>query len=117
MQRHSFHLLFFLLFLLSGSPFVLAQQITFRNPADSAVNFYLSYLPNKAPKGLLLLLPGFGETPHSASFETKLPSIAVKQGLICVIAILPQGKHAFYINNSSQMQLDGLIKELFENMP
>ena len=62
---------------------------------------------------MLLLLPGFGETPMAAAEETQLPTVAVKEGLICILASLPQGRQTFYIDSTSQKHLDELIEELY----
>nr|MDH4459831.1 hypothetical protein [Flectobacillus sp.] len=53
---------------------VAAQQpeLVYQNTKDSTANYYLVFKPLGQIKGLLLLLPSFGETPQLASSETNL---------------------------------------------
>lgn len=102
-----------LLFFLAGSFQASAQQRVYRDTSEGVASYYLCYMPAGEPKGLLLLLPGFGETPEAAAAETEIPSSATKQGLICVLASLPEGTQTFYIDHASQKSLDELIEELY----
>ena len=89
-----------------------SYQVTYRNPKDSTTNYYVTVRPVGTPKGMLLLLPGFGELPESVYAETDLPKEAARQGLLTVIATLQQGFQSFYIDESSQKMLDELIHEV-----
>ena len=100
--------------LLLGSKLTFGQSIeyTFNNPKDSTVDCYIAYIPKAQPKGLLLLLPGFGETTFSASQETTLPQVANDNNLLTVIASLQDGRETFYVDSISQQHLDKLIFEI-----
>lgn len=102
-----------LLFLLTASFHAPAQQRVDRDTSEGEASYYLSYMPAGEPKGLLLLLPGFGETPENAASETDIPASATKQSLICILASLPEGTQSFYIDPASQKYLDRLIEDLY----
>lgn len=89
-----------------------SYKVTYRNPKDSATNYYLTVLPTEPPKGLLILLPGFGELPESVYAETDLPKQAAQQGLLTIIATLQQGVQSFYIDEVSQKTLNETIREV-----
>ena len=108
-----FRLLSFI-FLLAASLYAPAQQLLYLNPGKPTAGYYLSYQPEGEIKGLLLLLPGFGETPEAAAAETSIPATAVQQGLICILSGLPEGRSTFYIDSSSQAHLDRLIEALYD---
>ncbi len=86
--------------------------LTFRDSKDSSVNYYLTIKPIGPPKGLLILLHGFGESPELANAETDLPKEAARRGLLTVIPTLQQGWQSFDIDEASQQSLGGIIKEL-----
>ena len=106
------------IFLLSALT-IQAQEVstTYLNPSDSSVNYYVSHTPASEVKGLLLLLPGFGETPFSADTETEIPEVAAQQGLLTVIATLQEGPLSFYLDEDSQKALDQLIAHLYKRFP
>ena len=87
-------------------------QVTYRNPKDSAANYYITIQPVGTPKGMLILLPGFGELPEAAYTETDLPKEAARRGLLTVIATLQQGWQSFYVDTVSQRTLGNLIGEV-----
>ena len=91
-----------------------AQQttITYRTPPDSSANYYMTVLPVGPPKGLLVLLPGYGELPESVYAQTDLPKEAARQGVLTVIATLQHGFQSFYVDEASQHTLETLIREL-----
>ena len=88
-------------------------EYTYNNPSDSATDSYITYIPKGDIKGLLLLLPSFGEPPYYAANETSIPKIATENGLLTVIATLQDGPYTFCIDSISQAHLDTLITELF----
>ena len=105
-------------FFLSLLPFFTIQaqeaSITYLHPSDRSISYYITHTPKTKAKGLLLLLPGFGETPLSADTETEIPEVAAQEGLLTVIAILSEGPQSFYLDEASQAALDQLIAHLFE---
>lgn len=107
-----FHALMCLL--LGASVLTYAQQMStsFRNPKDSAANYYITIAPPGTPKGLLVLLPGFGELPESVYAETELPQKAIEQGIVTAIVTLQDGWQSFYIDEQSQETIGAVIKEL-----
>lgn len=86
--------------------------ITYRTPGDSAANYYLTVIPVGPPKGLLVLLPGFGGLPEGEYTETDLPKEAARRGVLTVIATLQQGFQSFYVDDKSQQMLSILIREV-----
>lgn len=94
--------------------FVCAQKTgtTFRNIKDSTANYYITVEPVGTPKGLLVLLPGFGELPESAYVETELPKEATQRGLVTAIITLQQGWQSFYIDEASQQTIGEVIREI-----
>lgn len=89
-------------------------EYTFHNPNDRIADCYITFKPQGQPKGLLLLLPSFGETPFLAASETSIPQTATENGLLTVIAALKDGRLTFYIDSGSQNDLDNLIEELLK---
>lgn len=109
--------LFILLFVsLISIHLVTAQQpeLVYQNTKDSTANYYLAFKPTGQIKGLLLLLPSFGETPQLASSETNLHKKAAELGLLTVFPCLQHGNVSFYIDSLSQKSLDTLIISLQE---
>ncbi|GAB3221835.1 alpha/beta hydrolase [Spirosoma arcticum] len=98
--------------LLTIGAFAQKTTITFRNPEDSAVNYYMTVMPVGPPKGLLVLLPGYGELPEYVYTETDLPKEAARQGLVTVIATLQQGFQSFYVDDISQQTLGDVIQDV-----
>lgn len=108
-------LVFLLLINILVTVSVFAQQqptITFRNPKDSTANYYMVIKPAGPPKGLLVLLPGYGELPEYVYAETDLPKEAARQGLVTIIATLQQGFQSFYVDDRSQQTLSDVIREV-----
>lgn len=93
---------------------VSAQQtnLTYRTPRDSTANYYLTVMPVGPPKGVLMLLPGYGELPEYVYAETDLPEEAARQGLLTVVATLQQGYQSFYVDDASQQTLSDVIREV-----
>ena len=87
-------------------------EVIYQNSKDTTANYYMIFKPEIQAKGLLILLPGFGETPEVASKETTIQDEANKMGLITVFASLQYGNGSFYIDSLSQGKLDTLIYNL-----
>ncbi|GAB2579382.1 alpha/beta hydrolase [Spirosoma areae] len=101
-----------LLFLVSVAGWAQKPVLTFRNPTDSSTNYYLTVRPVGIPKGLLVVLPGFGGLPEGEYMETDIPNEAARRGLITIIATLQQGFQSFYVDDASQQTLDAVIQEV-----
>ncbi|GAB3541052.1 alpha/beta hydrolase family protein [Spirosoma fluminis] len=100
------------LFLIPLISWAQEPSLTFRNPKDSAVNYYLTIPPVGPPKGLLMLLHGFGESPEYVNGETELPKEAARQGLLTVLVTLQRGWQSFYVDEDSQQTLADIINEI-----
>jgi hypothetical protein len=79
---------------------------------DSTQNFYLVLEPKVQPKGLLVILPGFGGPPRDVLEETDLPAKARKEGYVVVIPYLAIA--TFCSDSISQSRLATLIPEVIE---
>lgn len=99
-------------FLTTVCVFGQTKEIVYLNPKDSLTNYFIAFKPQGQPKGLLLLLTSFGETPQIASNETDIQTIANKEGLLTIFASLHFGTQTFFIDSSSQANLDQLIPNL-----
>jgi hypothetical protein len=104
------------LFFLFISLYALGQttETVFLNKKDSSSNYFIAFKPIGQPKGLLLLLTSFGETPQIASNETDLATVANREGLVTVFASLQYGVQTFFIDSLSQVTLDQLIPNIQE---
>jgi pimeloyl-ACP methyl ester carboxylesterase len=104
--------LFFLLIILPVS--AQKKEIVYRDDKDKTQNFYLALLPEKTPKGLLVILPGFGTaTPSEILSETKIPDVACQNGYIVVIPVLLDYK-LIDKKNIFQERLESLIPDLLK---
>jgi pimeloyl-ACP methyl ester carboxylesterase len=77
---------------------------------DSTQNFYLALEPTAKPKGLLVILPGFGTMPGGVLDETDLPTKARKDGYLVIIPYLATG--TMYYDSLSQARLATLVPEV-----
>jgi hypothetical protein len=87
-------------------------ETIYLNQRDSSTNYFIAFKPLGQPKGLLLLLTSFGETPQIASNETDIAINANKEGLVTIFASLQYGTQTFFIDSLSQAYLDELIPNL-----
>jgi hypothetical protein len=99
-------------FLTTVCVFGQTKEIVYLNPKDSLTNYFIAFKPQGQPKGLLLLLTSFGETPQIAFNETDIQTIANKEGLLTIFASLHFGTQTFFIDSLSQANLDQLIPNL-----
>lgn len=88
------------------------KETIYLNPKDSLTNYFIAFKPQGQPKGLLLLLTSFGETPQIASNETDIQIVASREGYLTVFASLHLGTQTFFIDSLSQANLDQLIPNL-----
>src|SRR5258708_35842344 len=77
---------------------------------DSTQNFYLALAPRTEPKGLLVILPGFGGPPSDVLTETDLPAKARKDGYFVIIPYLAVETNCS--DSLSQSRLGALIPEV-----
>jgi hypothetical protein len=93
-------------------PLTKNSEIIYQNPKDTTANYYIVFKPQIQAKGLIVILPGFGETPEMAVQETVIQDKANKLGLLTIFASLQYGSGSFYIDTLSQRKLDTLILNL-----
>ena len=86
--------------------------VTYRNPRDSLSNYYATVQPAGQPNGLLVLLPGYGESPEYVYAETDLPNEAARRGIMTVLVTLQRGYESFYVDDASQQTLRAVIQEV-----
>lgn len=63
--------------------------------ADSSHLFYLKLVPEKPIRGVVVVLPGAGETLKDVITQTPLPRLAVKNGLLVVLPSVNWGTSTF----------------------
>lgn len=87
-------------------------ETTYLNPKDSTANMYMAVIPeNKPIKAFLFLLDGFGGgSPNGLLFETQLPILAAKQGILVIAPVLKTGPLYFGSDNASQQSLKSMIE-------
>ena len=85
------------------------RTIDYFDKQDSSKNYAVVYRPNAAPKKLLILFPGYGESPLLAERETKIPELAATNGILSLILSTQNGSQSFFIDNETQTYLDSLI--------
>ncbi len=85
------------------------RTIDYYDRDDSTKNFAIVYRPNGPAKSLLILLPGFGESPQLAEVETNIPAAAVQQGILTLILSNAEGSQSFQIDATAQSYLDSMI--------
>lgn len=107
------HLLLLLTVVLSTS-FAWCQKITkvFLNKSDSTVNYYTAVLPAVPFKGVLIVVPGFGENGERVLSQTGLPVLAAKNGLLTIIPVLQDGVLSFGVDSASQSCLSSIIADV-----
>ena len=117
MNKHI--ILFFFTVLFSAtyaqkSSFLYFRTIDYYNNQDSTKNYGITYIPNQPASKLLILLPGFGESPQMAEIETDIPEVAAKMGIVTVILSNNEGNLSFQIDQSAQGYLDTIIPFLLQ---
>jgi len=85
------------------------RTIDYFDKEDSTRNYGIVYRPNEPAKKLLVLLPGFGESPQLAEIETDIPKVAVAQGILTIILSNSDGNLSFQIDQKAQTFLDTII--------
>jgi hypothetical protein len=95
------------------------RTIDYFDKEDSTKSYAIVYRPNEPAKKMLILLPGFGESPQLAEIETDIPKVAVTQGILTVILTNNEGNLSFQIDQNAQKYLDTIIPILLNkyNIP
>lgn len=110
--------LFYVLLLLAfsfGFSHAQMREVVHLNRADTLTEYYIVFKPIGVPiKGLLVLLPSFGETPEIASKETAIQEEAAANGFITAFVTLQYGNISFCIDSISQATLDKMIDHLMK---
>ncbi|MGD1842752.1 MAG: hypothetical protein ACFB0B_17920 [Thermonemataceae bacterium] len=82
------------------------------HPKDSLKGYYLKWLPQSQQiDKVLLLLPGFGQTPNTIFEASALPTLAVKHNML-VVAVA--GGNTVFANELTRKHLDEVIQHVKE---
>ncbi len=103
--------LFVAAFFIALNSFSQKKEYTYRTNGDTTQNFYLTLIPEKEIKGLLIIFPGFGTMPEDMMKETKLPEKAAEKNFLVVIPVL-DGWDTFYMDSLCMNRMDTLLQEL-----
>ncbi|NEM96805.1 alpha/beta hydrolase [Pontibacter burrus] len=80
--------------------------------ADTARNYTLVIQPEKGrPAGMVLLFPGFGETPADVLKETTFSMAATRAGYVVAIAVI-DGNAGLYLTDAKQQRIAQLVQDL-----
>lgn len=85
-----------------------------QNP-DSSSFYYIAYEPQAKPKGIILLLPGYGEYPEGVANETEIDNYGLSENFVVAIGTLQDGAKTFYVDSLSQGNLAFLIRTLLNH--
>lgn len=72
---------------------------------------YLSLVPEGDVTGLLILLPGWGESPESIFQKTQLPHTILKEGFITIV---PQLTQSLFADDQIEASLTLIVKQQWE---
>lgn len=96
--------------LLACPGITLAQNLKNASDKVNGESFSYTYLePVQEVKGILILLPGWGESTQSIFGKTKLPSLLSDQGFVTVV---PQLHQTMFADDYTIAELDTLVKTL-----
>ncbi|MFN8283945.1 MAG: hypothetical protein U0U67_12065 [Chitinophagales bacterium] len=95
------------------------RTVEYFDQTDSTKNYGIVYRPNAPAKCLLILLPGFGESPPLAEMETNIPIVAAQKGMLTVLLSNNEGNLSFQIDANAMHYLDSMIPILLNkyNIP
>jgi pimeloyl-ACP methyl ester carboxylesterase len=102
-----------LLTLLCINSYAQKIQYTFAQAGDSTRNYYVTVFPKGEIKGVLIVLPGFGELPEQTLIDWDVHKFAPQAGLITIIPALGDWSF-FYIDSLSHQKLNNFIEEVFK---
>lgn len=92
------------------------KRQTYQYLDEVLVKYQLEIHPVQSPKGWVLLLPGFGETPESVLKESDIPVVAAQNGLLVIIPFLNASPPSFYIDELSQKALESIVNKTSERL-
>lgn len=82
-------------------------------PGDTTKNYHITIHPESGLfRGLLLLLPGFGELPQQTMVESDIYKYASEAGFLVIIPALGD-RSFFYIDDSSHQTLNQFVNDIF----
>jgi hypothetical protein len=85
----------------------------FLNKIDSTKNCYtILYPPKLDLKGLIVLLPGFGETADRVLEQTDLPKKLALNGILTIIPTLQDGVLSLGVDSISQQCFNKILKDV-----
>lgn len=90
-----------------------AQRIekVYLDKNDNTSNCYLAIYPNTLPlKGLMFLIPSFGETPEGVQMQTDLSKLAAEQGILTIIPTFKTGVKTLGIDDLTQQSFREMIE-------
>lgn len=88
------------------------QSIKKGNGKVSNESFYYTYIePTQEIKGILILLPGWGESVRSIYEKTKLPNFLLEKGFVTIV---PQLHQTLFADDYTISELNEIIKLQFE---
>jgi len=94
--------------LLFASASLFAQTIKTGNGKVNNENFSYSYIePEQNIKGILILLPGWGESTKSIFEKTKLPSLLLEKGFVTIV---PQLHQTLFADDFTIAELNEIIR-------
>ena len=84
--------------------------------SQSKTSFYLAMEPRQEAKGMLVLLPGFGQIPQMVFPETQIPNIAYANNILTIIVA---GGDKIYVDETVNQHLNRTMKDALEryNIP
>ncbi|MBB6611342.1 alpha/beta hydrolase [Pontibacter sp. Tf4] len=102
----------FLLATISTASAQKAARFYTTSAIDTARNYTLVIQPEKGkPTGLVLLFPGFGETPADVLKETTFPMAAAKAGYVVAMPYM-EGNAGLYLTDAKQQRIAQLVQDL-----
>lgn len=81
------------------------------NEKDSSSNMYVAVFPKgENVKSFMILLDGFGNSPHSVLSQTEIPKFATKNGILTIMPVLKTGATYWGSDSASQQSLKEIIE-------
>ena len=106
----------FIIFLCFSSIFIYAQ-IPAKTENESLFDkdcYYLKQLPkNGGIKGVLVLIPGYGEHPYTVSAQTSILKEADQNGIAVMMVNLTPNNQSLPIDNTAMLRLAKMIKHFY----
>ncbi len=76
--------------------------------------FYFKMLPSTGTKGLLVLVPGYGEHPFAVAVQTSIVQNAIKNRIAVIIVSLSPNNDTFNIDLDATQRLGEMIDHFFK---